>query len=173
VRMLGARAIRGERFDRLVDPGRRIPAASTRIHGITDAMVEGQGDARKVLPEFHAFASGSVLVAHNAPFDLTFLRLKEGVTGARFDQPALDTVLLSAWLFGQGAEHTLDALAERFGIAIPERLRHTALGDAMVTAEVLSSLIGVLTASGVATLGAALAVSEEAGALRRKQAARV
>jgi len=173
VRMLGARVIRGERFDRLVDPGRRIPAASTRIHGITDAMVEGQGDARKVLPEFHAFASGSVLVAHNAPFDLTFLRLKEGVTGARFDQPALDTVLLSAWLFGQGAEHTLDALAERFGIAIPERLRHTALGDAMVTAEVLSSLIGVLTASGVATLGAALAVSEEAGALRRKQAARV
>jgi len=170
VRMIGARVLRGETFDRLVDPGRRIPAASTRIHGITDAMVAGQGDARAVLPEFHAFASGSVLVAHNAPFDMTFLRIKEGATGARFDQPVLDTVLLSAWLFGQGTEHTLDALAARFGLTIPEALRHTALGDAMVTAEVLSALIGVLTKRGVATLGDALSVSDEAGAIRKKQA---
>ena len=170
VRMIGARVLRGETFDRLVDPGRRIPAASTRIHGITDAMVAGQGDARAVLPEFHAFASGSVLVAHNAPFDMTFLRIKEGATGARFDQPVLDTVLLSAWLFGQGTEHTLDALAARFGLTIPEELRHTALGDAMVTAEVLSALIGVLTKRGVATLGDALSVSDEAGAIRKKQA---
>lgn len=170
VRMLGNRVIRGESFERLVDPGRRIPAASTRIHGITDAMVTGQGDARAVLPAFHAFASGSVLVAHNAPFDMTFLKLKESVTGVRFDQPVLDTVLLSAWLFGQSADHTLDALAERFNVKIPEDLRHTALADALVTAEVLSGLVDVLGARGVRTLGEALSVSEEAGAIRRRQA---
>lgn len=170
VRVLNGRLIRGEIFDRLVDPGRRIPAASTRIHGITDDMVAGEGDARRVLPIFHDFASGSFLVAHNAPFDLKFLRLKEGVTGRRFDQPVLDTVLLSAWLFGQSAEHTLDALCARFGIAIPTETRHTALTDALATAEVLCRLIPALSERGIATLGDALRISEEAGAIRRRQA---
>ncbi|GMG81038.1 exonuclease domain-containing protein [Paralimibaculum aggregatum] len=170
VRVLNGRVIRGERFDRLIDPGRRIPAASTRIHGITDAMVADQPDARAVLPAFHDFAADAVLVAHNAPFDLKFLQLKEGLIGRRFDNPVLDTVLLSAHLFGHGAEHTLDALAERFGIGFPEGQRHTAFADALVTAEVLCMLIPVLNARGVRTLGDALAVSDEAVAIRRKQA---
>ncbi|MEM1346434.1 MAG: exonuclease domain-containing protein [Pseudomonadota bacterium] len=169
LRVLGGRIIRGECFERLVDPERRIPAASTRIHGIDDAMVAGAGTARTVLPAFHDFAQGSVLVAHNAPFDMKFLRLKEGVAGRRFDQPVLDTVLLSAWLFGQTTEHTLDALAERFGIAIPEERRHTAMADTEATAEVMVALIDVLKTRGVTTLAQALAVSEEAGAIRRRQ----
>jgi len=171
VRVLNGRTIRGETFDRLVDPGRRIPAASTRVHGIDDAMVAGKPDARAVLPAFHAFCEGSVLVAHNAPFDLKFLRLKEGLVGVTFDMPVLDTVLLSAHLFGQSAEHTLDRLAERFGARFPEGTRHTALGDALVTAECLCRLIEVLENRGVETLADALAVSDEAGAIRARQAA--
>lgn len=170
VRVLNGRILPGEAFDRLVDPGRPIPAASTRIHGITDAMVAGAPEAAEVIPAFHDFADGAVLVAHNAPFDLKFLQLKEGVTGRVFDQPVLDTVLLSAHLFGQAEEHTLDALAARFGAEFPEGQRHTALADAVVTAEVLCGMIGALEARGVVTLADALRVSEEAGALRRRQA---
>ncbi len=169
VRVVNGRLIRGESFERLVDPGRRIPAAATRIHGITDAMVEGQPGPETVLPAFHAFAADAVLVAHNAPFDLKFLQLKERQAGVRFDMPVLDTVLLSAHLFGQGAEHTLDALSKRFGIAFEDGTRHTALADALATAEVLTHLIPVLEAKGIRTLADALAISEEAGAIRRAQ----
>lgn len=170
VRVLNGRVISGERFDRLVDPGRRIPAASTRIHGITDAMVADAPDARQILPEFHDFAADAVLVAHNAAFDMKFLQLKEGVIGRRFDNPVLDTVLLSAHLFGQEAEHTLDALAVRFGLSFPEGTRHTAIADAEVTAELLCRLLPVLEARGIATLADALAASEDAVAIRKQQA---
>ncbi len=170
VRVLNGRLIRGEVFDRLVDPGRRIPAASTRVHGITDAMVAGQGGAAEVLPAFHDFCADHVLVAHNAPFDMKFLQLKEGLVGRSFDMPVLDTVLLSAHLFGHGADHRLDALAVRFGAEFDGGARHTALADALATAEVFRAMIGALEDRGVHTLADALRVSEEAGAIRRRQA---
>ncbi|MGF1446670.1 MAG: exonuclease domain-containing protein [Pikeienuella sp.] len=170
VRVVNGRIIRGETFERLVDPGRRIPAAATRVHGITDEMVAGQPGPKEVLPAFHAYASDAVLVAHNAPFDMKFLQLKESVIGVKFDMAVLDTVLLSAHLFGQGAEHTLDALADRFGITFEEGQRHTALADALATAEVLCALIPVLEAKGVVTLADALKASDAAGAIRRRQA---
>ncbi|MEL6265181.1 MAG: exonuclease domain-containing protein [Pseudomonadota bacterium] len=170
VRVVSNRVLGGEVFDRLVDPGRRIPAAATRVHGIDDTMVAGQPDARVILPAFHDFVGSSVLVAHNAPFDMTFLRLKEGLVGCRFDMAVLDTVLLSAHLFGHTANHTLDALAARLDVRIPAELRHTAIGDARVTAEVFCRLVLMLEGRGVATLADAMAVSDEAGAIRAKQA---
>ena len=60
----------------------------------------------------------------------------------------LDTVLLSAVLFGASETHTLDALCERLGVTIPEELRHTALGDAQATAEVLCKMLPMLTSRG-------------------------
>ncbi len=171
VRVVNGRLISGESYEQLVDPKRRIPAASTRVHGITDEMVAGQPEVGEALKAFHAFAADAVLVAHNAPFDLKFLQLKESLIGLKFDMPVLDTVLLSAHLFGQGADHRLDALAERFGTSFAggSGARHTALTDAIATAEVLCHLIPVLEAKGVETLADALAISEEAGAIRRKQ----
>ena len=61
---------------------------------------------------FHDFARDAVLVAHNAPFDMAFLRRQRGRTGVTFDNPVLDTVLLSAAVFGETEEHTLDAIAD-------------------------------------------------------------
>jgi DNA polymerase-3 subunit epsilon len=171
VRIVNGRVLKGEAFDRLIHPGRRIPAASTRIHHIDDAMVADAPPSSAILPQFHAFAAGAVLVAHNAAFDMKFLSLEAGAEGPRFDQPVLDTVLLAAHLHGQSDSLTLDALAERFAVDLPAAHRHTALGDALATADVFLRLLDMLEADGVTTLGQALEVSQGPQAIRRKQAA--
>ncbi len=152
-RIVNNKLLRQEAFEQLVDPQRNIPAASIPIHGIRPEMVKGQPTIDAVLPAFHAFAHDTVLVAHNAAFDMRFLQLKEARTGLRFDQPVLDTLLLSAVVHPNQESHRLEAIAERFGITVIGR--HTALGDAIVTAEVLLKLIPLLAAMGIHTLGQA------------------
>lgn len=153
LRVVNGRKVEGEQFETLVDPQRRIPASSTAIHGITDAMVVGAPTIAEAGARFHRFAEGAVLVAHNAPFDMEFLRRHEGAIGARFDHPVLDTVLLSAVVFGQPEAHSLDALGHRLGITIPEDARHTAMGDTVATAEAFLKMIPMLRARGLETFG--------------------
>lgn len=150
VRIVNGRLLAHESFEQLVHPGRDIPAAGIPIHGITPEMVADQPRIEAVLPVFHRFAADSVLVAHNAAFDMKFLQLLERRTGIVFDQPVLDTLLLSAVAHPHQDSHRLEALAERFGVAIFGR--HTALGDAMVTAEVWLHLLGQLEKMGIRTL---------------------
>ncbi len=150
VRVVKGRILTGETFNALVNPQRPIRPESTRIHGITDAMVADRPAAAIVVPQFHAFAADSVLVAHNAAFDLKFLKMKEPETGLRFTNPVLDTMLLSVMLQGDGGDHTLDGIAERLGIDVVDR--HTALGDALVTAGVFVGLLGLLEESDYHTL---------------------
>ena len=156
VRIVNGRRVEGEVFNTLVNPGRSIPARSTVVHGITDAMVADAPGIDSVAARFHAFASGAVLVAHNAPFDMAFLRRPGPRTGLVFDHPVLDTVLLSAVVFGQHEVHTLDALTHRLGVTIPEEARHTALGDAVATADAFLKLLGMVRGRGFATFGAVL-----------------
>ena len=85
------------------------------------------------------------------------LQLKEAASGLRFEQPVLDTLLLSAWLQPNQESHRLEAIAERMGVAVTGR--HTALGDATVTAEVFLRQIALLQAKGVHTLGQARAAA--------------
>lgn len=153
VQIAGLRIARGrltgERFETLVHPGRPIPAGSTAIHGITDAMVADAPDMTAALTAFHHFAEDAVLVAHNAPFDMEILRRAALETGVYFDNRVLDTILLSALVWGQRAPHSLDALAARLGIVIPPRERHTAMGDAHATAEAYLRLGAALKAKGL------------------------
>jgi DNA polymerase-3 subunit epsilon len=141
----------------LVNPQRPVPAMSVQIHGIQPELLLTQPPITEILPQFHGFAQDAVLVAHNAAFDMKMLQMKEAVTGLRFDQPVLDTLLLSSIVHPNQEGHSLDAIAARLNVCIVGR--HTALGDALATAEVLLKLIPLLEAQGVTTLNDALAAS--------------
>lgn len=156
-RIVAGKLRRESVFEQLVDPQRSVPEAGIAIHGIRPEQLADQPTIDAVLPAFADFAADTVLVAHNAAFDMRFLQIKEARTGVRFEQPVLDTLLLSAVLHpGQGS-HGLEAIAERLGV--PVLGRHTALGDAIVTAEVFVKMMPLLRERGLVTLGQVLEAS--------------
>ena len=165
VRVLNGRIVHGEVVDTYVNPGRPIPPASTLIHQVTDADVAGAPDFATAGRNFHHFARDAVLVAHNAPFDIGLLRRCASDMGVDWSHPVLDTVLLSAAVFGTTEDHSLDALCERLSIMIPPDLRHTAIGDAQATAQVLVKLIPLLEGKGLVRFGQVIAETQRHGRL--------
>jgi DNA polymerase III subunit epsilon len=168
VRVVQGRLLTGESFERLVYPGRPIPPASIKFHGLTDADVAGKPPLREVLPEFRAYVDDAVLVGHNAAFDMKFLTLRQHEAGVTFDNPVLDTMLISKMLDEEEQDHSLDALCDRYGIAITGR--HTALGDTIATAELLLKLCERLEAKGLTTFGEVMKASNMAAQLRHRGA---
>jgi len=159
VRIVNGRLLEQETFEQLVDPRRPMSPEASKITGIEASMLENQPTIDKVLPAFSTFCADTVLVAHNAAFDMRFLHLKEEATGVRFTQPVLDTLLLSAVLHPELAAHGLEAIAERMGINPIGR--HTALGDAIMTGEVFLRMLPLLAEKGIRTLGEARTASQK------------
>ncbi|RMF58813.1 MAG: PAS domain-containing protein [Calditrichaeota bacterium] len=159
VRIVNGRILKGEIFEQLVNPGRAISTSSVSVHGIQMSMLEGQPTIEEVLPVFHRYAENTILVAHNAAFDMRFFHIKEEETGVVFTNPILDTLLLSAVVHPNQERHSLEAIADRLGI--PLIGRHTAVGDALVTAEVLLKLIPLLKEKGIVTLKEAREASQK------------
>ncbi|RPI46086.1 MAG: DNA polymerase III subunit epsilon [Betaproteobacteria bacterium] len=158
VRIVNGRVLREEAFEQLVDPRRRIDPQATKIHGIREVMLRGQPSIAQVLPSFQRFCGDTVLVGHNVAFDLRFLQMKEASTGVAFRQPVLDTLLLSAVLHDSIEDNRLEAIAHRLGIEVVGR--HTALGDALVTADIFLKLLPLLAERGIRTLREAREASE-------------
>jgi DNA polymerase-3 subunit epsilon len=159
VRVVNGRLLRNEIFEQLVNPLRPLNPESARVHGIDAAALEGQPRIEEILPAFHRFCEDTVLVAHNAAFDMRFLEIKQASSGVRFAQPVLDTLLLSAVAHPSLEDHRLEAIAGRLGVSMVGR--HTALGDALLTGEIFLKLLPLLAGRGILTLGQALAASRE------------
>jgi len=159
VRIVNGRLLEHEVFEQLVDPQRAMSPEAVAITGIDAATLRGQPTINKVLPAFARFCEDTVLVAHNAAFDMRFLRLKESATGASFSQPVLDTLLLSAVIHPDSDAHRLELLAQRMGVNPIGR--HTAVGDAIMTAEVFLRMMPLLAEQGIRTLGEARIASQK------------
>ena len=137
-------------FSALVNPGVPIPEMITGITGIDDATVADAPPIGVVLPRFVDFAAHSVLVAHNAQFDLGFLDYELGRLERRtFSRPALDTLRLARKLCPQ-QRCSLSALSYRFDTRV--KPVHRALQDAQATAELLLLFLSWLQEQGMSTL---------------------
>lgn len=170
VRMHGDKIYRGSMIDRLVDPGMPIPARSSAIHGITDAMVAGAPNFAAVEPSFRELTEGCLLVGHNVPFDIAMLRGEYEQAGMPWPDPrSIDLLQLVTALDPNMGSASLDALAALWGVEI--RGRHTALGDALVTAEIYRMVLPRLQAEGVTNLGQLEAFCGQATSVIKRQKA--
>ncbi|MCB2191599.1 MAG: 3'-5' exonuclease [Deltaproteobacteria bacterium] len=157
----------GEVFSELANPGRGIPVESIKVHGITPDNIRNARPAWEVFRDFLGYLGRDILVAHFARFDMFFLnRVMRAQYGMRLQNLVMDTVLMcrAALIepdpYGQkkGAKRcSLDALAGRYGLEVPER--HTALGDAMATALILQRLLPDVVQAGWKTLGDLISVA--------------
>ena len=131
-----------DRFTRLINPLRPIPATVTRIHGITDAMVRGCPTEADVLPEFVEFLGDpgrTVAMAHNAPFDLAFVGAALARSGlAAPPHLVIDTVRLSRRRAGGLPSHSLRSLVRCFGIG--ETTEHRGLSDSIALERIFLNL---------------------------------
>ncbi|WP_460826005.1 DEDD exonuclease domain-containing protein [Nostocoides australiense] len=154
---IGAVKVRGGEvlgeFQTLVNPRVPIPAVISVLTGITNAMVATAPRIEQVLPSFLEFLGDAVVVAHNARFDVTFLKAAASATGNRWPDPVvIDTVLLARALVtrDEAPNHKLASLARVFHAQVTPD--HRALHDAQATVDVLHGLLGRVGGLGVHTL---------------------
>ena len=171
---IGAVKVRGGEvlgeFATLVDPGRSIPPQITILTGITDSMVYDAPRIGAVLPSFLEFIRGSVLVAHNAPFDVGFLKAACARLGLPWPGPAVvDTVRLARKVLSRDEAPSvrLSALAPLLGARVAPD--HRALTDARATVDVLHALFERLGSLGVHSLSELQDASRDVSPERRRK----
>jgi DNA polymerase-3 subunit alpha (Gram-positive type) len=131
-----------DRLEQLIDPRCRIPADVTRIHGITDAMIQGKPPIEDALSKFVQFLgdSDTILMAHNASFDIGFVSIAMGRCGMTLPaNPVVDTLGLSRWRLPRLRNHRLETIARH--LRISDSTEHRALGDALVVQSAFLKLL--------------------------------
>lgn len=129
----------GRRYARLLDPRRPIPPEATRLHGLRDTDVTGQPALEEVLEELLGFIGEAVLVGHHIGFDLRLLNRALRQRALRpLPHPWVDTALLHLALTGRSGHASLEEVAAFW--RIPLEGRHTAEGDARITAQLFARL---------------------------------
>lgn len=141
----GIRVVNGEikdTFSQLVNPERPIPEFITNLTGITDEMVKDKPTIKDVIMEFKEFIKDDVLVAHNATFDIGFIREKMRLNNIQLNNPVLDTLELSRSVFPELKSHKLNLVAKHLGISLDNH--HRAVDDAQATAEIFIKIMNLL-----------------------------
>lgn len=170
VRLHGGRIFQIATVDRLINPERGIPSTSTAVHGISDLMVAHAPAFAAVWPCLEPLMRGAVLIGHNIGFDLALLERECTLAEIPFvPPPTLDTLLLAGLLLPDIGQLSLDNVAGALGVDVHGR--HTALGDALVTAEVYVRMIPLLQANGIHTYADAFTFTRRATHLLARQRA--
>ncbi|MEA4870701.1 MAG: PolC-type DNA polymerase III [Christensenella sp.] len=136
-----------DRFQTFVNDGVVIPSNITQLTGITTEMLSGAPNTREVLKSFHAFCEGCCLVAHNAEFDMSFIRHHGERFNLKFTNQYADTLMLSRNLMHDLINHKLDTVCEALGVVLLEH--HRATDDAAATGEIFLKLLDQLRALGL------------------------
>ena len=139
-----------DKFSTFVNPGVPIPFEITNLTSITDEMVMESPKIDATLPEFLEFVGESVLVAHNAGFDVGFIEQNCKVLGLNSKYTYLDTVALARVLLPTLAKYKLNIVAKALGISLENH--HRAVDDAGATAEIFVKFIEMLKQRGIFTL---------------------
>lgn len=139
-----------DRFSQLINPERPIPEKIIKLTGITDNMVKNKPNIGKVLPKFYDFIEGTVLVAHNASFDVGFIRENLSHMDMNINNPVLDTLELTRSLFPQLKSHRLNIVAKYLNISLKNH--HRAVEDAEATADIFLKCLDILEEKGITKL---------------------
>lgn len=139
-----------DKFSCFVNPEKSIPPRVVEVTGITDDMVRNAETIDKVFPKLLEFIKDSVLVAHNAEFDVGFLRHVAKELGYEFDFTYLDTLSLAYELFPEYKTYKLGRIAKNLGIKFD--VAHRALDDVDTTVKVFKVMLDMLKERGVNTL---------------------
>lgn len=140
-----------EEFSQLINPQKKISQFITDLTGITNEMVEDKPLIGQVIEDFKDFIGNSILVAHNASFDVGFIREKMKKNNINLNNPILDTLELSRAVFPQMKSHKLNILAKFLGVNLENH--HRALDDARATSEVLLKILDILKEKGIENIG--------------------
>lgn len=138
-----------DNYSQLVNPERNIPEFITKLTGIDDEMVKDKPTIDEVIGEFNEFISDDVLVAHNANFDVGFIRENMEKNNIKLNNPVLDTLELSRSVFPDLKSHKLNLIAKHLGVKLENH--HRAIDDATATADILLKLLELLSDKGVYT----------------------
>lgn len=129
-----------EPFDLFVDPEKAITPEITRLTSITNEMVAGAPKEAEALEQFFRFCDGcDILVAHNADFDMGFLRAAIRRCGREEDPVQIDTLVMARAMYPELKKHKLDTIAERLGVT--QKHHHRADDDARVLAEIFLKMV--------------------------------
>ena len=128
-----------DRFSQLINPEKPIPQKIVELTGIHDKMVEGMPTIREVLPQFIDFCDGNTVVAHNAKFDVGFVKVFAKKQGLIFKNEVIDTVALSKELYPDERSHKLNIVAKRLGVTLENH--HRAVDDAEACAGIFLKLM--------------------------------
>ena len=139
-----------DEFSCFVNPEKPIPQRVIEVTHITDEMVANSETIDKVMPKIIEFVGSSVLVAHNADFDIGFLKYNAKVLGLSLENTYIDTLRLAKDLFPEYKKYKLGIIAENLGIKV--EVAHRALDDVDTTVKVLNVMMKMLKEKGVKTV---------------------